>query len=199
MKNKALLILLCSIVFVLVFSVTCWHFISWQQVGDYLMNATAAEMDRHGVTLSYRDLSVEKGINPSFHFIGLKLTSFAGVIEAGDLIISLDTPGSVQQMGGAFSLSIPSLFIRPRIGGMTEMSSGGQGHFLVRKGLLICKGLDFSGDISISGGVRMDLDSGRLTSEGLLVQVPDEIDSNLEVLTGYFPIKRTGPGQWSLR
>jgi len=199
MKKKALFILLCSMVFILVFAATCWNFISWKQVGDYLMNVSSAEMDRHGVTLSYRDLAVEKGMNPRFHVTGLELVSFAGTIEAGDLIISLDTLGSFQQMGEAFSLSIPSLIIRPRIGGMTEMTSGGKGDFLLRKGFLICKGLDFTGDISISGGARLDLNSGRLTSEGLLVQVPEEIDRNLEVLTGYFPIKRTGSGQWSLK
>ncbi|MBN1332466.1 MAG: hypothetical protein JW971_01770 [Synergistales bacterium] len=199
MKKKVTLILLCSVLFLLVFVVTCWNFISWKQVGDYLMNASSAEMERHGVTMSYRDLTVDKGLNPHVHVTGLELVSFAGIIEAGDLFISLEPFGSLQQLGGAFSLSIPSLIIRPRIGGMTEMTSGGTGDFLIRKDLLICKDMNFEGDISISGGARLDLDTGRLASEGLLVQVPEEIDRNLDVLTGYFPIKRTGPGQWSLK
>ena len=199
MKNKVLLLFLSSLLFAVSFLVACWVFLSWDQVGRYVLNFTASQMEDRGVTLNYEDLEVSRGLNPVFHIEGMEMISFAGTLKIRDTYVSLNAPRSIGRLGLALDLSIPALVIEPRVGGITRMTSGGEGALFFSRELLQLHDLDFRGDISISGGARYHNDSGKIESEGLVLEVPEEMDKNLEVLRGYLPVKKIGSGKWGLK
>ena len=199
MKNKVFLLFFSIVIFAVLFLVACWFFLSWDQVGRYVLHFSASQMESRGVMLSYEDLEVNRGLNPVFHIKGMEMISFAGTVEIRDIYVSLNAPRSMGSLGIAMDLSIPTLLIEPRVGGMERMTTGGKGSLFFRKDLLQLHDLDFQGDISISGAASYYNESGKIESEGLLLEVPEEMDKNLEVLRGYLPLKKIGSGKWGLK
>lgn len=195
---KALKYILAVLSVIIVFIAGLWLFAPWEAVAVYALDSVRYNAANNGMYINYDNLSANGRLAPEFIVRNFNVeTPFARIFvpEARAKLLPLK---SIFSMGACSEIDFRSAEMTMLPKNQLEVRSGHL-NMAIDGEVLNVSGVDFKGDLSVTGDASYNLTNKKVRSSTLLFEVPDNINSMLgNPMLGRY-IESAENGKWRIK
>ncbi|MDR3353660.1 MAG: hypothetical protein LBO21_01325 [Synergistaceae bacterium] len=209
MIKRILWFVIAAALFLASFTVTAWFLGPWESAGIYALDTIRLRAAQNGIFMTYQGIEKSGGLTPTFSVNSLDAENRFAKLSLSGVSIKLLPWSSLLARGGSCFVEFGGGEIDTIVGKKLNID-GGRVRLTASGSLLTSSNVRIGGDINVTGGVVYDMSTRSVMGSSLLLKVPEDIDSALNLMVssslkgGDTPsvgryIESSSPGEWRIK